>query len=298
MLMLGVILGLAAAVSQSVSYVCSRWYTAHRGGGMIRLLVLGHVIQGVVCTPLAWLLWPADLPAVSTFLPELLGVAGFYMLGQVGLFVALRFTDASRVSPLLGIKIAVLAVLTVGLLGDVLSLWQWTAVGMAVLAGFALNYSGGRLPWQATLAILLTCTAYSLSDFFIRLMLEAMHTVPPLRAALVGAALSYIVCGCASAVLLPWYGSRRVGEWAAAMPYAMAWLAGMFFLFACIGAVGVVLANILQATRGPISIALGVGVARYGLVSVETRVSRAVLFRRAAAATMMMAAIIIYVLTN
>ena len=298
MLALGIILGLAAATSQSVSYICSRWYTAHLGGGMIRLLVLGHVLQGVVCLPLVWLLWPAELPPVSAFLLPLLGVAGFYMVGQTGLFIALRYTDASRVSPLLALKIAILAVLTVTVLNDVLSTLQWIAVAVAVAAAFMLNYSGGRLPWQASVAVIVTCAGYSLSDFSIQLMLNAMQPVEPLAAGMFGAAASYVLCGCTFSVLLPWYGSRRLRPWLAAMPYAAAWLAGMFFLFTCLAAVGLVLGNILQSTRGVISIALGVVVAKRGLVHLETHVERHVLYRRVAAAPMMTAAIAVYVVAG
>jgi hypothetical protein len=297
-MVLGVILGLGAATAQSVSYIASRWFTTTGRGGMIRLLVLSHVLQAAVSLPLLLLLWPADLPPIGAFAPELLAVAGFYMAGQFGLFVALRYTDASRVSPILGIKIAVLAVLTVTLLGDRLHALQWMAVLIAVAAAFVLNYTGGRVPWQATLALLWTCVGYSLSDLSIRLMLEAMAPVSPLRAAFWGAAASYVVCGAVSSVLLPWYGLRSPRQWVAAAPYAAAWLGAMMLLFACFAVVGVVLGNILQSTRGIISIVLGAAVSKLGHVHIERHVPRAVFWRRMAAAAMMLAAIAMYLLAG
>lgn len=307
MLAMGIIMGLAAAAAQSVSYLCSRWYTADadtppgsgpRHRGTLRLLVIGHVLQAGICLPLAWLLWPDNLPPLAAFGPELVGVAGCYLAGQVGLFIALRHTQASRVSPLLGLKIAILAILTVTLLGDTLAPAQWAAVAIAVAAAFVLNRAGGPLPWRAAAAIVFTCAGYCLSDFFIRLMIHDMRPVEPLHAAVFGAAMSYLLCGAALAAWLPWYGSRRPRDWAAAAPYAVSWLGAMFLLYACFAAVGIVLGNILQSTRGPISIALGEGLSRRGMVHLEARVPASVLGRRLAAAAMMMAAIVLFVVAR
>jgi drug/metabolite transporter (DMT)-like permease len=297
-MLLGVLLGLGAATAQSLSYLASRWYTAGRGGGMMRLLVLGHALQGAVSLPLTWALWPDELPELTQFLPELVGTAGFYMAGQFGLFVALRYTDASRVSPLLGLKVAILAGVTVAFLGDALSAGQWIAVFVSVAAAFVLNYTGGAIPWPATLALLLTCVGYSLSDLCIRLLIDELEPVPALHAAVWGAAATYVLCGLTTLALLPWYGSRRPRDWVAAAPYAGAWLTAMMFLYTCFGLVGVVFGNILQATRGIISVVLGAGVARLGHVHIERHVPRAIFWRRFAAAAMMFAAIILFVLTK
>ena len=68
----------------------------------------------------------------------------------------------------------------------------------------------------------------------------------------------------------------------------------MLLLFGCFQAVDVVFGNILQSTRGLISIVLGAGLAGAGMVHLEKKVSRGVFWRHMAAAMLMSAAIVLY----
>ena len=83
-------------------------------------------------------------------------------------------------------------------------------------------------------------------------------------------------------------------RWAA--PYAAVWFVAMAALYACFALCGIVLGNIVQNTRGLLSIALGWLVARAGRTDREERVSRAVLARRVAAAALLLAAVALYAL--
>ncbi len=298
-LWLGILLGLGAATAQSVSYLFSRQFTTGRSRlAPMRLWAMSHVIQGAVSLPAAWLLWPADLPHWSQWWLPVLGAGGFYALGQFGLFWSLRHTDASRVSALLGIKIPILAVIAVLVLSEPINAVQWVAVGLAVGAAFILNYTGGSLRALAIVAISITCCGYALSDVSIGRMIDAMLPVPPLHAGVFGTAVTYVLCGSISLAALPWLGSRRLSEWRAATPYALTWLTAMAFLFTCFGLVGVVFGNILQSTRGVISIVLGATLAMRGHLHLETRVSRGVFWRRLVGAAAMGGAIALYVLAK
>ena len=81
-----------------------------------------------------------------------------------------------------------------------------------------------------------------------------------------------------------------------AVPYAAVWFSGMAAFYACFALCGIVLGNIVQNTRGLLSIALGWFVARAGRTDLEERVSRAVLARRVAAALLLLAAVALYAL--
>jgi cytochrome c biogenesis protein CcdA len=74
------------------------------------------------------------------------------------------------------------------------------------------------------------------------------------------------------------------------------WLLGMAGLYTCFGLVGVVFGNILQSTRGMMSIAIGAALAHAGWHALETRVDPQTLVRRLLAAALMTAAIALYVL--
>ena len=84
---------------------------------------------------------------------------------------------------------------------------------------------------------------------------------------------------------------RTPGDWLHALPFAATWLLSMVFLYACFAFVGPVFGNILQSTRGIISIVLGAGLARLGLEHLEQKVSRPVLRQRIGAAILMCAAV-------
>lgn len=304
MLTIGIICGLAAATSQSMSYLLLRMYTTsaqEQGGGTMQLLVLAHTMQAVVCLPLLWMLWPNGLTVNWSWIwPILLGNAG-YLFAQTCLFTAVRYTPASRVSPLLGIKIAVLAALTVLILGDSIYPLQWIGAVLAIVAAFVLNYTGGSIPMPAVIAVLLACAGYSTSDFNIRLLLDALARnvgqgqASTFHLSLFGFTLMYVTCGMTVIPLLPKFGSKNPVQWRRACPFAFAWLLAMVFLFVCYAYAGVVLGGIVQSTRGLISIGLGALLAAQGLVHLESHVSRAIFWRRIAAAGLMMLAVGLFI---
>lgn len=290
----GIALGFVAAALQSVSYVCSRLFVIRRHNAVIHLLVMAHVLMGAVSLAALPFLWSWQLPPLTDYLGPLLAVSIFYLLGQMGLFVALRFTDASRTAPLLGLKIAILAAISVSLLHEHLGLVQWLAVAMSVVAAFVLNYSGTKMPLSAAAAILFACVAYSISDLNIAMLVKKFSATGAPHPVLLSVCLSYIVCGLAALAAMPWAGKRQAADWLWAAPFAAAWLTAMVFLFACFDGIGVVYGNIIQSTRGLISIVLGAHIAGLGFEHLEKRVAGKVLLQRIAAAGLMTAAIALF----
>lgn len=291
---LGIIFGLLAATCQSLSYIFSRLFVIRRHNAVIQLLVMAHVLMGAVSLAALPLLWPAKMPPVSEFGWTLVWVSLFYMLGQLGLFIALKFTDASRTAPLLGLKIAILAGIAVCFLNQHLGVWQWVAVAMSVAAAFVLNYSGTRMPLRAVAAILFACVAYSISDLNIKALVHHFSGLGATHAVLFSVCLSYILCGLVGLALMPIAGKRVAADWKWAAPFAAAWLTAMVFLFACFGHIGVVYGNIIQSTRGLMSIVLGAHIASLGMEHLEKRVAGHIVLKRIAAALLMTGAIALY----
>jgi len=299
---LGILFGLLTAFLQSVSYLFSKQLVRVQQWSMPRLLAMAHVLMGLAAIPVWWLVRPAGGFDPAADLPWAVGVIGFYLLGQAGLLYALKHTDASRVAPLLGLKIVMLAGFTVLLMDQPLSVMQWAGVLIATAAAFVLNHAGGRNPWPAVIAILATCACYSLSDLCIRQLIDQLavggemqreggRVIVSVRAT----AMSYLLGGVVGAAAMPWLGSRRVADWRAVTPYAAVWFSAMLFMFATIGLVNVVLANILQSTRGLMAIGLGVALAAAGWTHLEAETERGVLIRRIAAAVLMTGAVGLYV---
>jgi drug/metabolite transporter (DMT)-like permease len=242
-------------------------------------------------------LWPANMPAFRVYAWPLFMESITYLCGQACLFTALRHTEASRLAPLLGFKVAILAALSWLLFRYGITGQQWIAVALAVAAAWLLNEHGGRLPRSAVVAILLTCVFYATSDLFIRLTIDRLAPVPRVQASLLNVAMSYSLCGVA--VLPLWWRAKPIqrGDVWRATPYALTWLTSMGFLFISFAYIGVVLGNIVQSSRGLISILLGPLVARsddWGHLE-STKPTHAVL-RHAGIALLMVAAVVLYVL--
>jgi len=302
---LGVVAGFVAAISSAVSYLISRHHVSE-GGSSPRLLLLAHAIMAAACAPLAWLLWPDNLPVSSRWLTPLFGSSGSYLCGQFVVFAALARADASRVAPLLGLKIAMLACIVSCLPGDPLDVRQWIAVALSVLAA-AMLQRGGGMPAAAVWFTLAACVAFAVSALFIVGLIDGLQAtaraadVPlsRLRSGCVAMLVTYALCGGLAACVLALRPSLRPTsrrDWNAAARYAAMWLLGMAGLYTCFGLIGVVFGNILQSTRGMVSIAIGAWLAHAGWHEIETRVDRKTLVRRFVAAGMMTAAIALYVL--
>jgi hypothetical protein len=304
----GILCGLGAALFQSLSYLATRHFVQRRPPGASRmLLVLAHVWMGAFACVLLPLSWPQGNMDFRPILWPLAGTAVFYLLGQLGLMMALKNVEPSRVSPLLGFKIVFLAIMSVtlpppnsaGSTGNTLTALQWAGTALCVVAAVSLNYSGKRLSAGAIFAILFACIAYSLSDWHITLLVVAIQQSAACsfpRAAMFGAALSYIVCGVIALPFLVRYGSRQWKEWRGAIPFALAWFAGMLTLYTSFGLLNVLFGNILQSTRGLMSVAISTLLVRWGHLHLEPETGKGVFIRRLAAATLMFLAVTLYMI--
>jgi len=290
---LGLLLSFVSAAGIAVAYVFSRLFLARGSGRSLRLLAIGHVWMGAIAAVVTVALWPDDMPPVRRWLPLVALCSGFYLLAQVLLFVSLRRTDASRVAPLIGLKVLAVALIRLLAFGRLFTPLQWLAVLLSVAATFALNRIGGRLPKGVVVGILLVCLGYACSDIFAFEIIEALDG-RSFQITTLSAALCYVVCGLAGLALLPAVGVRPGRDWLWALPFSVAWLGAVACTFAAFARVGVVFTNIVQSTRGLWSILLGAAVARAGLIHLERLRSRGEVLRRLAAAALMSAAIALF----
>lgn len=291
----GILAGFAAAFAQSFSYIFSRIYIG-RYQSAVLLLTVSHIIMGIFSLMIFPFLKMENRCALSNYIMPLAGCTVFYIFGQISFFMALKKTDASRVSPLLGLKILFLAFFFSIFIGQKFSSPQWIAVFMSMCAAIMLNWSGGRIPWRGIMWILLACISYSLSDMNIKITIDrvaAGDTGLVIRS-LFSACLSYIICGAIGTATLMFIPRPTLKMCTAALPFSVAWFGGMLFLFTSFGSIGPVFGNIVQSSRGLISIILGALIAMAGFPEIEKRVSRGVFMRRVFAGALMLAAIALF----
>jgi len=291
---LGIILGLCAATSNSIAYLLSRAFLQKHHQSHFHLLAISHLILGVVSVGLAAYLWPENMPPVSDYGLPLLGTALFYLAAQICFFLALKKTEASRLSPMLGCKIIILALLSVAFLDKSFNYLQWTAILFSFIAAILLTGAGSRVPLIAVALISATCLGYCLSDINIGKLIPSfkpeMGLIP---ASMFSTTLYFIVCGIVSLVMLIFLKTPPA-MFKDAIPFSILWYTAMLCLFGCFGTVGIVYGNILQSTRGIISVVLAVLVSMMGFHGLEQKVSRWVLIKRIFAAVLMTTAVAIF----
>lgn len=296
MITLGIIFGLAAALSQSASYIFSRAYMK-KHKSTLQLLVFSHIIIGFFSTLLFLFIMPSDIPPVSEFILPVLSCTLFYIGGQWAFFKALRRTEASRISPLLGLKILFIAGIFALFTGQNFSLMQWLAVFLGMIAALVLNWTGERIPRQSFGWLIAACIGFSLSDLSIKFSIDNLGASPILLRSICVAALCYALCGAMGLfMLLKMKPSRE--KFRASLPFSCAWFAGALFLFACFGFIGPVFGNIVQSSRGVFSILIGAAVAHYGFLEIEKQTGMRIFIQRVIAAFLMTVSIALFYLGN
>lgn len=291
---LGILLGLGGAACSSLSYLASRLFVQKHHTAPLRLLVLGHVLMGIAAVIGLAVLWPGDGFPWGRYMTMVAPMAGFYLLGQSGLFLALRHNDASQIAPLLSLKIVLLAAITTAYYHHPLSGLQWAGAVLAVLGALVLNFGKARLGVKTVALIVAMCLAYAISDLNIVASQAFLREQNYPHPVLFAVASCYTLCGLVAAIALPLVHANLRSDLKYAAAWAGAWTGAMLCLFTSLAIVGVVLGGILQSTRGLVSILLGAALAALGLEHLETRHDRRVLLRRIVAAGMMIGAIVLY----
>ncbi len=291
----GVGFGLGTALCQSVFYLFTRRFVVRTGRTPLLLLIVSHVIMGGFSALLLLVLRPHNLPPFATYALPLASTACFYVAAQFGLFRVLQEVAGSRIAPLLGAKIIVLALLSVFCLGHKLLPTQWLAVLISAGAAWLLNEAGGRIPLRLLAMLAMTVLGYCLSDLSIGVLVRRLTAVGPTMP-MVAAALTYLACGVCA---LPFAFRREARDrhvWTLAIPCAVVWFTAMCLLYASFATIGVVFGNIVQATRGLMAVGLGWAMARIGHTHIEAHVSRSVFWRRMAGAALMLLAVALYLI--
>ena len=262
--------------------------------------------MGIICGPVALVLLPPGsfsqvVSEEAVWVPCFVSMTA-YFVGTSVVFRVLAQSDASRLSPLLGLKVIALAIIVSLLPGQKLENVQWLAVGLCAVAALVLQSGGSGLPWSSLCLLFIGCTFFAIADLGIVTLVEGLQQTLPVSRLMGGNLAMTLTYALSGVVVLP-FALREVlrrpftpTDLRAATEYSIAWLAAMVALYACIGAVGVVFSTILQSTRGILSIAIGAGLARRGWHELEARATSEALVKRVTAAILMTTAIAIYVM--
>ena len=82
-----------------------------------------------------------------------------------------------------------------------------------------------------------------------------------------------------------------------AFPQAICWVVSMWGLYVCFGLLGAAFGNVIQASRGVISLVMGIVLSYFAIQGLEQKQSALVWLRKAVAAILMFGAIVLYALS-
>ena len=287
------LIGLSAGLCISISYLYSRSYSRIVPGGTpFQLLINAHLWMGAISLVVLILIPRSLFPPLREYILPAAGTTILYLLAQLNLFTALKSTEASRISPLLGLKLVFLVAITA--FYTTYTGAQYAAVFLAVAAALVLNYSGGRAGWRALFQLLVAILFFAGSDLFIAMLVLPFDHLSPFLLGTVPMAVSYAMAG---ALMLP--AKLLIRDSAhppmlSALPYALAWLAGITLFFTVVSRSGIIYAAILQSTRGLWNVVIGVLLGHMGYHLIEERHGWRTVLRRVLAALMMTGAVALF----
>ena len=293
MLVVGIFAGIATALLQAISYVCSASFM-QKYRSSLRLVIFSQLVMGAFSLLFLPFFFPTGLEGqLWKFFGWIAVWVAVFMVGQVAFFTTLRSIEASRMSSLLGLKIVVLAFLYVVVMRESLAVGQWLA-GAAV----GMNWSGGnRFTMKGLFWLLVTLVFYSLTDMTENHLVRMPEGGGIMRTAFGVGVTCYAILGILTLPML-WKFRWTTRQFVLAIPFAASWFFSQVALFVCFGLLGAVFGNVIQASRGLISIGIGMLLLRFGLGNLDARISRRMWLRRIAAGVLMTAAIILYAVSG
>ncbi|MCP3968133.1 MAG: EamA family transporter [Lentisphaerae bacterium] len=299
-MVVGVTCGLMAALCQCASYIFSKQFTRDKGTSL-QLLMVSHAIMGVIAAvgvTILLLQLKISFSSLGNCWIHVFKVNAFYLGAQFCCFFALTKTEASRLAPLLGMKILFIALFGIFLFEHRMLSLQWVAVMLCLAGAFMANWSGGAVPISGIICILLACAGYSLSNLNTKIVIDIIPIESLFLSSLLCAGLAFSTLGAVSlltAVMMPQFKAAHIKP---ALPFSFAWLTAMVLLFSCIGQVGPLYGNILQSSRGVLGVLLGLIIAKFTSSELEKRLPRAVVVLRILAAVAITTAAVLYVIAE
>jgi drug/metabolite transporter (DMT)-like permease len=263
------------------------------GADVWRITRISNYLTAAVALPL-WLLDGTVPPPALWWQPA--GAAFFFFAGQIFTLLALNKGDVSVATPVLGIKIVLVALLTTVLIGEALSPRLWTAAILSSSAIALLNVGPSHAHRRVGMTILLAAAgaiSYATFDVLVQKSSAIWGTGRFLPIAMTSAAiysvpLSRFESSDEPSTAAPW------AQWLTAGSIVLA-VQGMMFISAVSLYRQVTSANVLYSSRGLWSV-VGVWAVGHWFANREQHLGARVLVWRFVGALMLMLAILMVLL--
>ncbi|MFY0658032.1 MAG: EamA family transporter [Neptunomonas phycophila] len=289
--MIAIAAGLLAVICQSIFYIFVRRAQVHLLIPGLALNVQMHWQLGFVAWPLAYLFWPDSVSWQAHLYA--LGVSVAYWIAQICFFSALNRASSAQVAPMLALKLMVVGIGSSLFLNTHINIEQWQAIALATAAAAFLSIGAGKPPLKATLLTLTTVVMFSASDISLGAFINAVSFDDQLSQVIFVLSYCFGLNSLFTLFCRPW--RMEAAATRACIPVAALCLISMVFLFTAFVLGGVVLGNLMLATRGIVAVLVGIALRPLLEEGIEPTVEWRVWARRLIAAAGMLVAVNWYI---
>ncbi len=256
---LGLILGFFGAVCQAINYAVTKDVQQKYTLSGLRLLNATHVLL-FICAFIPFLICEhfRYVDEYSIFYSYCIILP--YLGGQYFTNKAIGLSDSSIVSPLLTIKIPILALISLFMLGKGFNLQQTAAIIIILSLGWYFSSLSGRIAMGSLACVGAGCLCYCLSDLAMGVLLmpyfKAVGVESWVQQVFLGCTFEYVFCGVFALPLLFTGGHQRINlrdVWETRW-IGVTWLLNMAGIVSCFNLAGVVDGNIVQSLRSVIGV--------------------------------------------
>ena len=296
--MLGILLGLLSAFLQSCSYLVSARFVRQTGYSAKVLISTASVLMAFFGAAVLPFVAPAPgAPWITLLTPATIGAVVAVASNTTNGFL-LKHVDSSRASPLLSLKVPLVALFCMAADGETLNLLQWLGIALVIAAAFLLANAGRRMTLAAWGWLLATCVLFALSDYMLKWSFDVCAPYCPrgyIQYAVLTLCLTEIMSGVTGVAMMLCQPRLPPALWAKhSLPWAALWFSAILLLCVAFTLIGVVQGTIVQCSRGLISVVLGWIVMRAGGTALEAKVPVSVVLRRVLAALLVGAGIAVF----
>jgi drug/metabolite transporter (DMT)-like permease len=285
-------LPLMAAVVYALSALYLKQATME-GGGLWRVTFLTTWGQAVLLFPLSFL---GHGPLIETDWGHVFLTALVFYVGQLCVFAGMRFGDVSVVTPVMGVKVLLVAGLVVCTTHETLPSVWWVAAGLSTAAALLLgggNPSGTRSLLPGLLGGLGAALAFAGVDVLFQLWADGPGVWR-------FSALVAVAMGVLSLSLVPFLEGPVLqlspAAFRAFVPGLLTTIAQVLLMAYCVVKLkGAAWANLLYSSRGIWSVLLVWKAGRF-FDNTENEIGRSAMIRRLAGAALMLLAIALVLL--
>ena len=294
-MLMGIFASALCALLQSCSYLSSAAFLK-RYNSSFALLVFSQLAMGIISIPVAVIFFPRGLfnniLQLALFLLVWLSVI---CAGQYFFFATQRHIEPSRLSSLLGLKIVVLAAISTIFFAGKISPEQFTAILLATVAAVVMNggSSTGKMTMKAFLLLAATVVSYCLADLTETKLMNIARSGNIWCDGLGVCATCYMILGIC---MLPLLKKCKFSfeQFKYGTPYGILYFGSQVALFVSFGLIGPVFANVIQSSRGIISVLLAVLLSSCKFCTLDAKGGKKLWLRRLICAVVMTLAIILY----